>query len=170
LLFCASHFTASFGDLCVGTCTIVAYALTMASTAVALSSAPDGRGYKLIELPAELQALLEGPSPPTMTVVSDPAHPAALVKTQDKTYSLRQKNTSNALMILQASDAAAQSGQEEGGEDDEKDGRGGLDVIATVHETFELVPEAAQGPAPIILQNKHSGSKGKWHERFGRNR
>lgn len=80
---------------------------------------------------------------------------AAVLKTpDDKTYSLRQKNTSNALILLElmptrgpGSDAVPVMG---------------MGAIATVHETIELVPEAGEAPA--------LRAKGKWHERFGKGR
>ena len=89
------------------------------------------------------------PPPPT-SLTLHPSPAAALLKTPSKTYSLRQKNTSNALILLVptvTSDAAP-----------------GLSAIATVHETIELVPEAeaAAEAAPK--------PRGKWHEKFGRGR
>jgi sister chromatid cohesion protein DCC1 len=44
----------------------------------------------------------------------------------------------------------------------------GVQVIATVHETFELVVEPEAGAA--VPAQKNTGSKGKWHEKFGRGR
>jgi hypothetical protein len=129
-----------------------------------------------------------------MSIVSDPNHPAALLKADDKTWSMRQKNTSNALMVLQSSSETPNDGVTggegagEGGGEGNADGDGdgddgkknngeGLDVVSTVHETYELVPEEQDQKQPQVRQKgppistaKHSGSKGKWHERFGKNR
>ncbi|KAF3767646.1 hypothetical protein M406DRAFT_224824, partial [Cryphonectria parasitica EP155] len=76
-----------------------------------------------------------------------PTEAAGLLKTpDDRTWSLRQKNTSNALILLQATD------------------QGSLDAVATVHEVVELVPEAERAGAPA------TAARGKWHERFGKTR
>ncbi|KAK3949094.1 hypothetical protein QBC32DRAFT_349961 [Pseudoneurospora amorphoporcata] len=73
-----------------------------ANAGIPLSHAPDGVGYKLLELPPELVELLESENPPTLTLHPSPT--AALLKTTingtPKTYSLRQKNTSNGLILL----------------------------------------------------------------------
>jgi sister chromatid cohesion protein DCC1 len=176
---------------------------TTTSTALPLTHALDGIGYKLIELPPELQAVLEGDAPPVLTLVSSPTSTAALLQTPDKTYSLRQKNTSNTLMLLcptsqnpdtcnpqdndndvNMSDAntnananketnvpeGAQENSNTGaGTEADKNAEGGMDVVGKLHETVELVPEAKERP-PVITNLKNTGSKGKWHERFGKNR
>jgi hypothetical protein len=98
-----------------------------------------------------------------MTLVSDPAHPAALLKTAERTYSLVQKNTSNSLMILQPTVGAVDHGDE--GPDNGSNAQHGLDIITTVGETFELVP--SHEVAPLA---KRASTRGKWHEKFGRNR
>jgi hypothetical protein len=80
---------------------------------------------------------------------------SALLKTPAKTYVLRQKNTSNALILLKP--YAAESSLEQG-----------LAAISTSHETVELDIARTQNlPAEAA---KAPTSKGKWHERFGRNR
>lgn len=89
----------------------------------------------------------------SLNFVADPAHPAALFKTPTATYSLRQKNTSNALMLLSPSKPEGES----------------INVFASVHETFELVPETNVATASTA-QAKSIGSRGKWHEKFGRDR
>ena len=78
-----------------------------------------------------------------------------MLKTPNKTYALRQKNTSNALMLLSPHTSSSSLEQ-------------GLALISGIHETVELdpVPEKTVGAGPL----KNTGSKGKWHERFGRNR
>lgn len=86
---------------------------------------------------------------------------SALLKTPDKTYSLRQKNTSNSIIILTSNATPSDSKQQE--QEQQK-----LTAISTLHETVELdavrEPPAAAGPL------KHVGGKGKWHEKFGMNR
>lgn len=118
---------------------------SQSAAGIPLNHAPNGTGYKLLELPPDLLALLESDNPPTLRIESTPT--AGLLKTpDDKTWSLRQKNTSNALILLQTT--ATQT----------------LEAIATVHETIELVPEAEKAAVPTVAV------KGKWHERFGKTR
>ncbi|ROW02103.1 hypothetical protein VSDG_02502 [Cytospora chrysosperma] len=114
---------------------------------IPLNHAPAGTGYKLLELPPELLALLESASPPAQLRL-EPSPTAGLLRAPDgRTWSLRQKNTSNALILLRA-DSHSHS----------------LDAVATLHDTVELVPEAEAAAAPVLV------AKGKWHERFGRTR
>ncbi|KAL1868219.1 hypothetical protein VTK73DRAFT_3812 [Phialemonium thermophilum] len=126
---------------------------------IPLWNTPGGNNYRLIELPEELVSLLEGPNAPTLTLESSPT--AAILKTSSngKSYSLRQKNTSNALILLTPADGAALSSfpcSAPAGP-----APAALGAIATLHETVELVPETGGG-VPI------SGSRGKWHEKFGK--
>jgi len=44
----------------------------------------------------------------------------------------------------------------------------GLRIVATVHETIELVTEPPAGS--VVSGLKNTGSRGKWHERFGQGR
>ncbi|KAH8736517.1 hypothetical protein BGZ61DRAFT_442153 [Ilyonectria robusta] len=116
---------------------------------------PDDAGYRLIELPPELVSLLESDNAPVLTI--EASDTSALLKTPNKTYALRQKNTSNALMIL--TPCATPDSPEQG-----------IAIVSTIRETVELevVPDKAPGAASGGLKN--TGSKGKWHERFGKNR
>ncbi|KAK3938247.1 hypothetical protein QBC46DRAFT_169010 [Diplogelasinospora grovesii] len=154
-----------------------------------------GRGYKLLELPPELVELLEGSNPPTLTLTSSPT--AALLKVgasssitgttggeeeeeeEEKVYSLRQKNTSNALILLSptATTATATAAPSNQGQPPPPPPSGfgagagagagaGLSAIATLHDTIELVPEKTTGAATAPAAK----AKGKWHERFGRSR
>ncbi|KAK0715513.1 hypothetical protein B0H67DRAFT_537934 [Lasiosphaeris hirsuta] len=130
-----------------------------ATNAIPLFHAPDNIGYKLLELPPDLDALLSGPNPPKLTVT--PSSTAALLKTPDgKTYSLRQNNTSNALILLSPNQSPSVV-PVPGAETEAWPVGGGLCAVATVHETIELVPEAA---APAAK------ARGKWHEKFGKGR
>lgn len=118
---------------------------TPTTTGTSLNHAPTTVPYKLLELPPELLALLESDNPPALRLESTPT--AGLIRTPDnKTWSLRQKNTSNALILLQAT----------------KDQT--LNAVATVHEMVELMPEAEGAAAPTIAV------RGKWHEKFGKTR
>ncbi|KAK1658985.1 hypothetical protein BDP55DRAFT_680917 [Colletotrichum godetiae] len=127
---------------------------------IPLTHAPDARGYKLMELPPDLEALLTAEDAPVITLTSTPT--TALLKTPDKTYKLLQKNTSNSLILL-APHATAPS------PDSSEDNIPvtGLAAIATIHETIELI---AQTEPQTISNLKNTGSKGKWHEKFGRGR
>lgn len=131
-----------------------------ASAGIPLNHAPEGAGYKLLELPPELLALLESesppalrlePPPPSTSTTSSTSSTAALLRTPDgsQTWSLRQKNTSNALILLRA-DASGRA----------------LDAVATLHETVELVPEQQHA----TKMSAQAAPRGKWHERFGRTR
>ncbi|KAK3400009.1 hypothetical protein B0T20DRAFT_407587 [Sordaria brevicollis] len=159
---------------------------TQPNAGIPLSHAPDGVGYKLLELPPEVVELLESPNPPTLTLHPSPT--AALLKTtlsdgSPKTYSLRQKNTSNGLILLsplthssssppQPHHSRSENKQQETDEMDieqtqeEEEGIPipGLRTLATLHETIELVPEAENAEAPAVK------ARGKWHERFARGR
>lgn len=93
----------------------------------------------------------------SLTLESSPS--SALLRTADKTYALRQKNTSNALIILTPHIATPSVPED------------GLALISTIRETVDL--EAVKDPATVpqpAENSKDTGSKGKWHERFGRNR
>ncbi|OAQ90055.1 Sister chromatid cohesion protein DCC1 [Purpureocillium lilacinum] len=120
---------------------------------IKLNHQPHDAGYRLIELPPELESLLESEAAPVLTLES--ADSSAVLKTADKSYAIRQKNTSNALFLL--SPATSPS-----------DPQPCLSIISTIHETVELdaVSESPISRAPL----KDTGSKGKWHERFGKNR
>ncbi|KIH88845.1 hypothetical protein SPBR_07949 [Sporothrix brasiliensis 5110] len=132
------------------------------SSAIPLVHASDGIGYRLIELPAELV------DDHTRWSLSSSADGLARLKAAGRTYALRQKNTSNALVLLR-----------EGADPDANanaDANGGLpkptvSAIATVHETVELIEEqepatsTSQAPKPAAAP-----ARGKWHAKFGRTR
>ncbi|KAH8123801.1 hypothetical protein ACSS6W_007412 [Trichoderma asperelloides] len=128
--------------------------MSSADTKIPLRHKPDDIGYRLIELPPELQSLLESDNPPVLTLES--SETSALLKSPDRTYSLRQKNTSNSVILLSPLASSTSSNQ-------------GIAAISTIHETveLELVPEHA---AAASGQLKNTGSRGKWHEMFGKGR
>ncbi|KAI0193133.1 hypothetical protein F4808DRAFT_430188 [Astrocystis sublimbata] len=115
--------------------------------------APDGVGYRLIELPPELLEALESPNPPNLSLEASAA--SAVLKCGSQEWALRQKNTSNALILLKPDDINASTAS--------SPGRAGLKLISTTHDTIELVPESADKPAVPL-------SRGKWHEKFARGR
>ncbi|PHH66782.1 hypothetical protein CDD81_5914 [Ophiocordyceps australis] len=121
------------------------------ANSISLHYRPLPLGYRLIELPPELQSLLEsGSSAPVLTLESQPKEAPAILRSPDHTYSIRQKNTSNTLLLVNPTSDNA------------------LDAISVLHETIELdlVPNPATNPAPL----KNTGSRGKWHEKFGKGR
>ncbi|KAI1143113.1 hypothetical protein F5Y05DRAFT_367525 [Hypoxylon sp. FL0543] len=119
---------------------------------IPLNHAPDGIGYKLLELPPELLALLESDNPPVLNI--EPSTNSAILKCGTQSWGLRQKNTSNALILLKSSDGTNSSSSQIS--------EGTLKTIATVRDTIELVSEPTEKTAPV--------SRGKWHEKFARGR
>ncbi|KAI2614345.1 uncharacterized protein GGS25DRAFT_517192 [Hypoxylon fragiforme] len=119
---------------------------------VPLSHAPDGNGYKLLELPPDLLALLESENPPVLTLESSPN--SAILKNGAQSWGLRQKNTSNALILLKSTESTTLSSSQMP--------TASLKAIATIHDTVELVSEPSEKAAPV--------ARGKWHEKFARGR
>lgn len=79
---------------------------------------------------------------------------AALLTTPSKSYSLRQKNTSNALILLKPHQPDASNPEQ------------GMAAFSEIHEFVELDPVKENEK----LAEKVSVAKGKWHERFGKTR
>ncbi|KAI0515318.1 hypothetical protein F5B22DRAFT_197879 [Xylaria bambusicola] len=113
--------------------------------------APDGIGYKLLELPPELLEALNSATPPELRLESSAS--SAILKCGSQSWALRQKNTSNALILLKAGNVVAAPNEMP---------QLGLQAVSTIHDTIELVPESSGKPAPT--------TKGKWHEKFARGR
>ncbi|KAI3322116.1 hypothetical protein HD806DRAFT_536583 [Xylariaceae sp. AK1471] len=124
---------------------------SQSDTGIPLSHAPDGIGYRLMELPPELLEALQSANPPDLRLES--SENSAILKCGSQSWSLRQKNTSNALILLKPTDSTVASSQMP---------QTGLKAISTIHDTIELIPESADKPAPV--------TKGKWHEKFARGR
>ncbi|KAM0503190.1 hypothetical protein ACHAP8_003232 [Fusarium lateritium] len=120
------------------------------SGGVPLQHNPSSTNYRLIELPPDLQNILEAEDAPVLSIESSDT--SAVIITPNKTYALRQKNTSNALMLISPMSSSSS---------DEPPSQV-ISIVSTIKETVELdvVPEKA----------KSVPGKGKWHERFGRNR
>ncbi|ROT42908.1 hypothetical protein SODALDRAFT_319481 [Sodiomyces alkalinus F11] len=126
---------------------------------IRLDFAPDGRNYRLFELPPELESLLQSPTAPVLYLKQpENESSAVLTNVQGKTYTLQQKNTSNSLLLLTPSSTTSHPSQP--GESTQTTHHG-LTAVAALHETIELVTQA-----PTAEQK----ARGKWHERFGRNR
>ncbi|KAF4986500.1 hypothetical protein FGRMN_10812 [Fusarium graminum] len=118
---------------------------------------PSPASYRLIELTPDLLTLLESDDAPVLRMESSDT--SAVIKTPTKTYALRQKNTSNAMMLLSPTPPPSTSSTSDGPVEQ------GISIISTIKETVELdtVPDKAGTPKTV-------GGKGKWHEKFGRNR
>ncbi|KAJ3578545.1 hypothetical protein NPX13_g2019 [Xylaria arbuscula] len=121
------------------------------NSGVPVIHAPDGVGYRLMELPPELLEALESSTTPELRLESSAT--SAVLKLGTQSWALRQKNTSNALILLKAGNVAAASVQIP---------QPGLQVVSTIHDTIELIPEPSNKPATT--------AKGKWHERFAKGR
>ncbi|KAI1502392.1 hypothetical protein F5X99DRAFT_379315 [Biscogniauxia marginata] len=119
---------------------------------IPLTHAPDGVGYKIFELPPELLAILESDDPPVMSLESSTN--SAVLKAGTQSWGLRQKNTSNALILLSPSETTTSSSSQIPEVD--------LKAIATIHDTIELFSEPSGKTAPV--------ARGKWHEKFARGR
>ncbi|TVY93752.1 hypothetical protein LAWI1_G000890, partial [Lachnellula willkommii] len=118
------------------------------------------QAFKLLELPPELLALLESDKPPAITITSSPATATtpgyAILCSGDKKYQMRQKNTSNPIMILQpsttfpteADDAATFIPVPS------------ITTISKIEDTIELIVQEAEAKAPPKVN--------KWHEKFAK--
>ncbi|KAI0541146.1 hypothetical protein GGR58DRAFT_57584 [Xylaria digitata] len=113
--------------------------------------APDGIGYRLMELPPTLLEALESAAPPELRLESSTT--SAVLRCGSQSWGLCQKNTSNALILLKSSDVTVASAQIP---------QTGLKAVSTIHDTIELVPESADKPTQV--------TKGKWHEKFAKGR
>jgi sister chromatid cohesion protein DCC1 len=89
----------------------------------------------------------------TISLSLESSETSAVIKHGNQTWGLRQKNTSNALIILGLGETTADSSQIP---------EPTLKAVATIHDTVELVSEPTTGAVPVI--------KGKWHEKFARSR
>jgi sister chromatid cohesion protein DCC1 len=92
--------------------------------------------------------------PSSLTLESSPT--SAILKHGSQSWGMRQKNTSNALMLLSPADATAEP------QESSQVPEPGLRAIAIVHDTIELIPETSASAAPA--------ARGKWHEKFARSR
>jgi len=131
---------------------------------IPFSASHQQQAFKLIELPPELLTLLESDAPPTLTITSSaptettPAY--ALLNTGTKTYQMRQKNTSNPIMIIQPSS----TGPTEADDTTIFIPQPSVCSIAKIEDTIELIvqeTESAEKAAPKV---------NKWHEKFAKSR
>lgn len=93
--------------------------------------------------------------PLTSSLTLESSDTSAILRTPDRTYTLRQKNTSNALCLLSTRQSADSTEPH-------------VAIVATVHETVDLDPvHEPPGRGDGLID---TGSRGKWHERFGKGR
>jgi len=149
---------------------------------IPFSASQEQQGFKLIELPPDLLALLESDSPPAwvlsyptvqlnllinyyrLTITSsapDVNAPAyALLNTGTKTYQIRQKSTSSPLMIIRPSS----TGPTETDDAAMFIPQPSLCSIAKIEDTIELILQEPDGP------KKAPPKVNKWHEKFAKSR
>jgi sister chromatid cohesion protein DCC1 len=154
------------------------------SVDIPFSSSHLQQPFKLIELPPELQALVESDDSPTyvaprsrpligrpplilpsrLTITSfspSPSAPAyALLSAGKKTYQMRQKNSSNPIMILKPSSTAPTP------TDDPEIFIPAPSVcsIARIEDTIELIPQEPE------KAEKAMSKVNKWHEKFAKSK
>ncbi|KAF4632104.1 hypothetical protein G7Y89_g6021 [Cudoniella acicularis] len=119
---------------------------------IPFSASHNQQAFKLLELPPELLALLESENPPTLTITSSPATATtlgyAILGSGDKKYQMRQKNTSNPIMILQPSTTTPTEA------DDALNfiPAPSVTTISKIEDTIELILQEEQAKAPPKLE------------------
>lgn len=91
----------------------------------------------------------------TTSLTLESSDGSAVLRTPDKIYQLRQKNTSNTLFLLSPTPSSGSAEQQ-------------IAIVSTVQETVEL---DAVSEHPIRADRlADTGSRGRWHEMFGKGR
>ncbi|KUJ06840.1 uncharacterized protein LY89DRAFT_743478 [Mollisia scopiformis] len=128
---------------------------------IPFSASHDQQAFKLLELPPELLSLLESEHPPTLTITSSKATETtsgyALLCHGDKKYQMRQKNTSNPIMIL----APSRTMPTESDDAETFISSPSVTTISKIEDTIELILQEAEVKA---------APKNKWHEKFAKSR
>ncbi|RKF65667.1 putative sister chromatid cohesion protein dcc1 [Golovinomyces cichoracearum] len=132
--------------------------LTQQSNNIGLLIKHEKEPYKLIELPPDLLELLESTSSPNLSITPGPSSTApepAVLKLGPQAYSMRSKNSSNTILLLQppARDLNA----------NENSTVDTLIAVSQCNETIELVP-ISNSPGEEVKK------KNKWHEKFVKSR
>ncbi|PHH51305.1 hypothetical protein CFIMG_005185RA [Ceratocystis fimbriata CBS 114723] len=135
--------------------------------------APNNDGYRLLELPSELAAILDSPNAPTLYLETSPTTGLAVLRSPEHIYTLRQRNTSNSIILTQPTDHTVRNRSIDS-DDQERDvsaspQKQGITAFATIHESIELIRQASDKPSDKAAA-KPAVSMGKWHERFGKTR
>ncbi|KAH7355351.1 hypothetical protein BKA65DRAFT_498230 [Rhexocercosporidium sp. MPI-PUGE-AT-0058] len=135
---------------------------TQYTTDIPFSSSHTQQAFKLLELPPELLALLESEDPPTLTITSSPSTATtpgyALLCHGTKQYQMRQKNTSNPILILQPSS----TGPTQADDAETFVPQPSVTAVSKIEDTIELILQE-EGKKKEVKVNK-------WHEKFAKSR
>ncbi|KAH8795030.1 hypothetical protein F5882DRAFT_449102 [Hyaloscypha sp. PMI_1271] len=135
---------------------------TQYTTDIPFLSSHHQQALKLLELPPELLALLESDNPPILTVTSSAATETtpgyAMLSYGEKRYQMRQKNTSNPILVLKPSS----TGPTEADDASTFIPVPSITAIAKIEDTIELILQEGEGKAPPKVN--------KWHEKFAKSR
>ncbi|KAI9053130.1 hypothetical protein LZ554_003397 [Drepanopeziza brunnea f. sp. 'monogermtubi'] len=141
---------------------------TQYTTDIPISSSHTQQAFKLLELPPELLSLLESENPPTLTITSSASTTSsttpsyAILTHGTNQYQMRQKNTSNPLLILQPS----RTGPTHADDADGFVSQPSVTAVAKIEDTLELILQEEAGPGA----KKKEAKVNKWHEKFARSR
>ncbi|PBP23518.1 sister chromatid cohesion protein Dcc1 [Diplocarpon rosae] len=130
---------------------------TQYTTDIPFSSSHTQQALKLLELPPELLTLLESSNPPILTITTSPTTGFALLSHGAQQYQMRQKNTSNPLLLLQPSS----TGPTQGDDIDTFVPRPSVTAVAKIEDTIELI---------LQEEIKKEVRLNKWHEKFAKSR
>ncbi|PMD62452.1 uncharacterized protein K444DRAFT_610504 [Hyaloscypha bicolor E] len=133
---------------------------TQYTTDIPFSSSHRQQAFKLLELPPELLALLESDNPPILTVTSSASTETtpgyAILSYGEKRYQMRQKNTSNPILVLKPSS----TGPTEADDANMFIPVPSVTAIAKIEDTIELILQEGKAPPKV----------NKWHEKFAKSR
>ncbi|TGO37834.1 hypothetical protein BHYA_0088g00310 [Botrytis hyacinthi] len=160
------------------------------STEIPFTANHTQQPFKLLELPPELLTLLESDVPPTLLITSSPQpphHAHLLVSPSStstststftkKTYLLRQKNTSNPLMLLSPS-STHHSSSTSSTSTPQPQPQPSITRIGSISDTIELIEkeeeingqENDKEKEPEVTKKTSTGKVNKWHEKFAKSR
>ncbi|OQO09489.1 hypothetical protein B0A48_04890 [Cryoendolithus antarcticus] len=116
-----------------------------AGTPISLLAEEQHQHFRLLELPPELLEILTSANPPTLYFKSAEVAPGesagnAVLCTHDKTYNIRQKNSSNTVYVLQPHESNDESGKQR------------IQIISQPQSTLETTPAPKPCAAPYIRQ------------------
>ncbi|TGO51687.1 hypothetical protein BOTNAR_0348g00100 [Botryotinia narcissicola] len=158
------------------------------STEIPFTANHTQQPFKLLELPPELLTLLESDVPPTLLLTSSPQPPhhahllvspspssasASPFTATKKTYLLRQKNTSNPLMLLSPSTHSSYPSPSS-----TSTPQPSITRIGSISDTIELIEkeeeidgqEKHREKEPEVSKKTTTGKVNKWHEKFAKSR
>ncbi|KAK2627718.1 hypothetical protein QTJ16_002364 [Diplocarpon rosae] len=130
---------------------------TQYTTDIPFSSSHSQQALKLLELPPEVLTSLESSNPPILTITTSSTTGFALLSHGAQQYQMRQKNTSNPLLLLQPSS----TGPTQGDDRDTFVPQPSVTAVAKIEDTIELIRQE-EGKKEVRLN--------KWHEKFAKSR